>query len=105
APPANGPPVGSLSGSPGGSPDPTSPFAQLLAAARAVMQGGETATPPAGGTPSSSEPGPTPADLLAALMALIHGARPPDEGSPDSAETDLSLLDRPAGAGEDHIKD
>lgn len=101
APPANGPPAGSPSGRTGGTPGQPSPFEQLLTAVRAVLQGGETATPPPGGTPDPLEPLPTPAGILAALAALAQGAAPGETSG--EAETDLSLLDRLSEAGEELI--
>ncbi|MEX2032533.1 MAG: hypothetical protein WEA81_06665, partial [Dehalococcoidia bacterium] len=101
APPANAPPGLPPSTAPSGTgKDPTGAFASLLTEATSAMQGGETGSPPSGGTPSmlvdSSD-----AELLAGLAALMSqllGANA-DGGTPET-ETDLSLLDRPAGAGE-----
>lgn len=108
APPANAPPglpTSAAKGGAGAGQDPTGAFASLLSEATSAVQGGETGPPPTGGTPSMLVD-PSEAELvagLAALMSQLLGANP--EGDTPETPTDLSLLDRPAGAGETDMND
>lgn len=108
APPAKAPPglpPSPARGGAGEGQDPTGAFASLLSEATSAVQGGETGPPPSGGTASMSVEPPE-AELvagLAALMSQLLGASPED-GTAETP-TDLSLLDRPAGAGETEALD